>query len=77
MRRISGTIQQVFALFDPPTTAITIATNDAALIVAIAAGELAVALRELRCGTPIVAEIDDTHESLTLIDYALSQPHGL
>jgi hypothetical protein len=77
MRRISGTIQQVFAMFDPPTTAITILTDDAALIVAIAAGDLAVTLCGLRCGTAIDAKIDDTHEAYILIDYALSQPHGV
>ena len=76
MRRISGTIQQVFALFDPPTTAITILTDDAALIVAIAAGDLAVALRGLRCGTPIVAAIDDAQETHTLISVSLPQSHA-
>ena len=45
MRRITGTIHQVVALPNPPTTAITIATDDADLIVAVAAGDLAIALR--------------------------------
>ena len=58
MRRICGTVQQVFALLDPPATAITIATDDEAHIVAIAAGDLALALWGLRCGTAIDAEID-------------------
>lgn len=69
MRRITGTIQQVFAMLDPPTTAITIATDHADLVVAVAAGDLAVALRGLRCGTPIDAEIEDTRESHTLDIY--------
>jgi hypothetical protein len=64
-------------MFDPPTTAITIATNDAASIVAIAAGDLAVALRGLQCDTSIDAEIDDSHEAHTLIGYALPQRGGL
>ena len=77
MRRIIGTIHQMCALLDPPATAITIATDDAELIVAIAAGDLAVALRGLRCGTPIVAEIEEIHEAHTLIGYALFQPQGM
>jgi hypothetical protein len=77
MRRITGTIQQVFAMLDPPSTAVTIATDDSEVIVAVATGDLAVALRGLRCGTAIKAEIEDTCESHTLIGYALSQPHGM
>jgi hypothetical protein len=77
MRRITGTIQQLFAMLDPPATAITIATDDSEVIVAVAAGDLAVALRGLRCGAAIEAEIEDTHQTHTLIGYALSQSHGV
>ena len=73
MRNVNGIVQQILALFDPPTTAITIATDDAELIVAIAAGDLAVRLRGLRCGTPITAEIDDAHEPHMLIGYSISE----
>jgi hypothetical protein len=77
MRHIQGIVQQVAVLLNPTAAAITIVTDDAVRIVAIARGDLAVALWGLRCGIAIDAEIDDMHEAHTLIGYALSQPQSV
>jgi hypothetical protein len=73
MRHIQGIVQHLAVLLNPPEAAITILTDDAPPIVAIAAGDLALGLWGLRCGSAIEAEIEDTDDSHTLVDYALSQ----
>ena len=75
MRHIQGIVQHLAVLLNPPAAAITIVTDDAPPIVAIAIGDLALGLWGLRCGSAIEAQIEDTGESHRLIDYAVSHPH--
>ena len=73
MRYIQGIVQHLAVLVNPPTAAITILTDDAPPFVAVATGDLALGLWGLRCGSAIEAEIEDTDNSHTVVDYALSQ----